>query len=166
MAIICDMGRSKGKGKAFTPEIIAHIFDAIADGGGEYKVIKDLKMGWSTWCEFKVQEHGSDALDPFFPDKYARAKESGFLVWEYKLTEKARDESRDLQPDGKGGFKSDNTAVNRDRLIIDTDKWIMSKRLNKVYGDKFQTDISSNGQPITPIFNVTIGTAEKKPENK
>lgn len=129
----------RGRPTTITPEIIEQIFEWVAQGNSENKFFDAPGTpGWSTWCFYKSK------ADRDFQDRYARAKSSCFQVWQRKLIDIATDESRDLQPDGKGGFKSDNTAVNRDRLKIDTMKWIMSKLESKVYGDKLDTTNESN----------------------
>lgn len=84
-----------------------------------------------------------------FRMQYTRARDLCMQAWEHKLVEIAHDESRDLQPDGKGGFRSDNTAVNRDRLKIDSYKWLMSKMAPKKYGDLTKLEVGGvDGVPL------------------
>lgn len=73
--------------------------------------------------------------------------------WRDQMIDIADDESRDQVPDGKGGFKSDNTSVNRDRLKVDTRKWIMCKLNPGKYGDKVEVG-GNKDQPLT--VNVKI----------
>lgn len=81
----------------------------------------------------------------------------GMAAWEDDIDQIASNETRDLQPDGKGGFKSDNTFVNRDRLRIDTKKWIMCKRMPHIYGDKIQQEVTGkDGKDLIPVLNITI----------
>lgn len=142
--------RGKGRPTLFTPALLDFIIQEISDGCTEYSIfLKPAMPCWRAWTKYK-REH------PDFIPIYAQAKGDCYEVWEHKMRTRAMDESRDLQPDGKGGFKSDNTAVNRDRLCIDTDKWLMSKLMSKKYGDKVQQELSGpEGGPI-PGLKVII----------
>lgn len=74
-----------------------------------------------------------DVEHPFSP-QYARAREIGYHSWSDGMVDIADDASGD--------------AV-RDRLRVDTRKWLLSKALPKIYGDKTQTEISGpNGGPL------------------
>lgn len=45
--------------------------------------------------------------------------------------------------------KSDNTAVNRDKLRVETRKWAMNKLLPKIFGDKVEQQLTGpEGGPI------------------
>jgi hypothetical protein len=62
-----------------------------------------------------------------FAAKYARAREIGY----YGMA----DEILDIAD------HPDESTVNRDRLRIDTRKWLLSKALPKIYGDKRVVDV-------------------------
>lgn len=132
-----------GRPPIFTPQILDEVLEWISKGKSEYGFfLQEGRPGWSTWTKYK-REH------PEFIAKYLWAKADGYQVWEYEIDKISHDESRDMQPDGKGGFKSDNTAVNRDRLKVDTRKWLMSKLLSKVYGDRVSQEVTgADGGPI------------------
>ena len=141
--------------------LYAQILELLKDGHSERSIFRLPQMpSWECWCDFKIYHITEEQLH-----QYARAKELGLISWEEKLREIARNEKRDLIPDGKGGFKSDNTAVNRDRLIIDTDKWLMSKMLPGLYGDKVESlqQITNNQSAIT--INVLSSSDLKKVAN-
>lgn len=63
------------------------------------------------------------------PERYARAREKGYDFQAEEMEEIARDENMD---------------VNRARLLIDTRKWLLAKKMPKKYGDK--TEVELNGQ--------------------
>jgi hypothetical protein len=45
--------------------------------------------------------------------------------------------------------EKEDSAADRDRLRLDTRKWLLSKCLPKIYGDKTSTEITGkDGQPI------------------
>jgi hypothetical protein len=46
---------------------------------------------------------------------------------------------------------ADAAAVNRDRLRVDTRKWLLSKALPKIYGDKLTAELTGkDGAPLEP----------------
>lgn len=152
----------RGRPSVFTQDIVDTIFERMNLGESEYAVIKGLSLGWSTWCAFKAKQYGEGGSIEF-QDSYTRAKENGLKCWENKILELSQDRSRDQQPYQKfsaktgelieDGTKSDNTAVNRDRLIVDSYKWIMAKMMPKIYGDKFQGELTGkDGGPLVAVI--------------
>lgn len=144
----------RGRPTVFTPEVEAEILQLMALGESEFGAVKrELGLDWAGWWRHKTKQ-GEE-----FSNKYTHAKECQLAVWEDKIVATAHDESRDLQPDGKGGFKSDNTAVNRDRLKVDSMKWIMSKLIPDKYGDKIQQEVSGKGGAA---LTINVNVAEKR----
>jgi hypothetical protein len=45
-----------------------------------------------------------------------------------------------MYTDKDGNLKPNPVAVQRDRLIIDSEKWLLSKLAPKKYGDRIQVD--------------------------
>lgn len=75
----------------------------------------------------------------------------GLWCWAQKeqIMKICDDESRDYYVDDKGIRRSDNTAVNRDRLRVQTRQWAMNKLLSKIFGDKVtQEHTGEDGGPI------------------
>lgn len=80
---------------------------------------------------------------------FMRAQELWCLAQKDLIIKIADDQTRDFQPDGEGGIKSDNTAVNRDRLRVQTRQWAMTKLAKKHFGDEVKNEHSGpNGGPI------------------
>ena len=72
---------------------------------------------------------------PFAP-KYARAREIGYL--------RMADQLLDIS-DGDGtDAAKDSAQVQRDRLRADTRKWLLSKMLPKVFGDRLAVEASAS----------------------
>ena len=140
-----------GRPSKFTPEIQNEILERLRQGESARQICRSDHMpDWSNFLRFKRDNEE-------FRAQYDIAWADGFTAWETQIVEIANDQSRDFQPDGKGGVKSDNTAVNRDRLRIDTMKWIMCKRVPHTYGDRVQQEITGkDGAPIQPILNITV----------
>lgn len=86
---------------------------------------------------------------------YMRAQQAWCLAQNKKIIEIADDETRDQVPDGKGGFKSDNTAVNRDNLRVRTRQYLMGKWFPRVFGEKIEAQhTGKDGAALQVIINV------------
>jgi len=145
-----------GRPPVVTPDIIEQVFSRMAEGESERSIFRDPDMpAWSTWTLYKHKNVGDGSNE--FSVQYAHAREAMFESIAENLVTFASDESRDLQPDGKGGFKSDNTAVNRDRLKVDTWKWLLSKRCSKKYGDKVSLEAGKDTD-LSVQINLTTKT--------
>jgi hypothetical protein len=86
-----------------------------------------------------------EATRPEFADQYARARKIGYALLAEELIEIA-DGATDWQ---------------RDRLRLDTRKWLLSKMLPKVYGDKLDLNHSGSVQ-FTKIESVVIDPKDGK----
>lgn len=142
--------RGKGRPTVFTPAMLEKILRIIAeDGIPERAIFRQEGMPeWSSWTKYK-RNH------PEFIPQYTCAKADGCEVWEEHIYNVAHDESRDLQPDGKGSVKSDNTAVNRDRLKIDTVWKLMRSTEPRKYGDKVQQELTgADGKDLIPALKL------------
>lgn len=89
-----------------------------------------------------------------FADQYARAREIGYEIMADEILEIADDGRNDwmerqLGEDGPTFFAPNHEHISRSRLRSDTRKWLLSKCLPKVYGDKVDHKVS--GDPDNPI---------------
>ncbi len=150
------MATKRGRPTVFTSEVLEEILHRLADGESARAIFNSEHMpNWQAFCAFKRKPENAA-----FNDQYAQARDDCLAAWEHKIMQVASDDSKDFQPDGKGGVKSDNTAVNRSRLIVDSMKWIMSKLSPKQYGDKVTQEVTgADGKDLIPVLNITI---EKK----
>lgn len=71
-----------------------------------------------------------------FSEQYARARETGYGHMADELLEIADDKSKDAFVDIDGTVHVNAEVVARSRLRVDTRKWLLSKALPKIYGDK------------------------------
>jgi len=93
-----------------------------------------------------------------FRAAYVRARDWQMESWADEIQATAADESRDIQHDADGRPRSDNTAVNRDRLKIDTKKWLMARLNPKRYGDKVQQEITGkDGGALVATLEIVFG---------
>jgi hypothetical protein len=83
-----------------------------------------------------------------FSDQYARAREIGYHNMADQLLEIADDGRNDSHRDDDGHVQIDHDVIARSRLRVDTRKWLLSKALPKVYGEKI--DINARVEDVTP----------------
>ena len=94
--------------------------------------------------EYKHWPNPSTVFDwrkkyPAFDEQYTRAKIQQAQVLADEVLEIADNSSKDfIVVDGK--VKTNHEDINRAKLRIDTRKWLLSKVLPKVYGDKVGED--------------------------
>jgi len=92
----------------------------------------------------RIRQWASDPDHPFSP-MYARAREVGYQKLADELFSIADDSRNDwMQIRAKNGEMIEvvnKEAIERSRLRVDTRKWVLSKMLPKIYGDKL--DVSA-----------------------
>jgi hypothetical protein len=91
------------------------------------------------------------AEDAKFQEQYARARETQADVFADELVAIADEDPALIEKDGQGGITVllDSSAIQRQRLRIDTRKWVASKLKPKKYGDKL--DVEHAGQVIVEV---------------
>lgn len=92
-------------------------------------------------------------------DRYVRAREAQLDYLEELLRESSFDGSKDGETAGTINIGSNH--IQRDRLKVDTLKFILGKLRARKWGDKI--DVTSDGEKIDAI-NVTIVRPEDKKE--
>ena len=130
-------GASKAKAKPpgrpsiYTAELAAQICEHIAQGKS-LRTIAELE-------EMPAQSTIMAWLDgsrPEFSEQYARAREAQADKLAEEALQIADDGRSDTYLDAEGNEKTDNEAIQRSRLRVDTRKWLASKMAPKKYGDK------------------------------
>jgi hypothetical protein len=82
-------------------------------------------------------------------NKYARATELRAEKLADEMLEIADNFEHDIITTEDGRKVIDNAVVNRDRLRVDSRKWLLAKLHPKKYGDKI--DMTSNNESINPV---------------
>jgi hypothetical protein len=83
-------------------------------------------------------------------DKYTRAIAIKSEMKNEQLTAIAANRDNDFYIDGEGNKRPNPVAVQRDRLLIDTLKWQLSKEAPRKYGDRINIDAKvEHTQPLT-----------------
>lgn len=112
------------------------------------------------------KKHGLNSRRPFHTylekdtehmNRYARARDKQLDYLEELLREASFDGSKDGETAGTINIGSNH--IQRDRLKVDTLKFILGKLRARKWGDKI--DVTSDGEKIDAI-NVTIVRAEDK----
>jgi hypothetical protein len=117
--------------KPITDETKERLCLAIADGMTIRQVCKLPGMPASSTIYLAL------ARDASFAEQYARAREAQLIRWEDELLEIADNSTNDWvarESGEKAG--TDHDHIQRSRLRVEARKWIMSKRLPRVYGDR------------------------------
>jgi hypothetical protein len=91
-----------------------------------------------------------------FAAQYAQAREEQYLAIADELLEIADDGRNDWMQrtgnDERGGWELNGEHIQRSRVRIDTRKWLLSKMLPKVYGDKTEVAVTGpNGGPVQSV---------------
>jgi hypothetical protein len=123
----------RGRPTVYTPELGDAICALLAEGETLNAICKRDEIPVS---ESTVRGWALNAEHPFSAN-YARAREVGY----HKLA----DETLDIAD----AQETDPGQVARDRLRVDTRKWLLSKALPKIYGDKLALGGDQDAPPIT-----------------
>jgi hypothetical protein len=73
-----------------------------------------------------------------FSEQYARAREIGYLLLADEILEISDDASLDVTQTEDGRVIVDQERIARSRLRVDSRKWMLSKMLPKIYGEKIE----------------------------
>lgn len=117
----------KGRPSLFTQALADRICERLAAGETLRGVCGDASMPAP---QTVLRWMGNNET---FSEQYARARETGYRLMADELTGIADDKTGDPA---------------RDRLRLDTRKWLLSKALPKVYGDKLQHTGEGGSGPV------------------
>ncbi len=102
--------------------------------------------------------------DSLLLKQYTRALELKADVIAERIIRNSHNRANDFYTDSEGNVKPNPVAVQRDRLMLDADKWLLSKIAPKKYGDKLTLDGEvKTGNPLT-IENINMILNELKEE--
>lgn len=138
-----DAGKC-GRPSSYSDELAEKICARIAEGESLRKICRDEQMpSASTVFAWLADEKHSG-----FRSKYTHAREVQAELMAEDLIEIADSTAMDTVAD-ENGEKPNPAAVARDKLRVETRKWIASKLLPKKYGDKVSAELSGpDGGPI------------------
>ncbi len=120
-----------GRPTIFTAEIAQTICDRLADG----EILRAICRTEGFPSDRAVRRWATDDPDGFGA-RYAAAREAGWHVIAEEIMAISDDGANDTYVDENGFRRTDNDVVQRSRLRVDARKWLLSKMLPKVFGDK------------------------------
>lgn len=137
-----------GRPTNYNANVANEIYERMSNGETLLKICKDDHMpGYSTvmgWTRPPFDHESEQIKQRYleFSDIYARARENLAERWAAEIVEIADDRSGDLSDIGKA-------RVARDRLRVDTRKWLVAKVVPKIYGDRKEIEVK--GETNTTI---------------
>jgi hypothetical protein len=142
----------KGPAGSYNETLATKICDALADG----KTLRSICSEPGLPNERTVRRWAQDPNHPFSP-QYVRAREVGYLMMADEMIDIADDGTNDwmerLSDDKKPlGWVLNGEHVQRSRVRIETRKWLLSKALPKMFGDRVVNEITGkDGGPIETV---------------
>lgn len=134
-----------GRPSSYTPEMGMKICKLLASGMTLTKICRDPEFP----CDATVRDWALDNEHDFFP-MYARARLTGYHRMADEIVDYSDDDSDDwtIRDDGDGNVRRthNSEATARSRLKVDTRKWLLSKALPKIYGDKIALTDADGGK--------------------
>ena len=135
----------RGRPSLYTPELALDICKRMAHGESLRSICKPDEMPAPSTVRLWVLEDVNG-----FAEQYARARALQAENWAEEIMEIS-----DELPAMTGEGKYDSASVQHQRLRVDTRKWLLSKVLPKVYGDKL--DVTSKGEKVGLAINIDLG---------
>jgi hypothetical protein len=133
-----------GRPSDYTAELAATICSRLAAGETLRAVCRDEDMP----PESTVRGWALEDRDGFSAH-YAKAREIGYMAMADEALEIADDGKNDTYKTEDGAEATNHDVIARSRLRVDTRKWLLSKALPKVFGDKIvQEHVGKDGGAI------------------
>ena len=140
-----QLSKKVGRPSKYTPELGKHICERIAEGESLRAICREDDMPVMSTVLKWVFDF------PEFSEHYTKARECQADVIFEQLMEIADEVplmDTHNEKTGHSETKIDNAGINRNRLRVDTRKWILARMNSKKYGDK---DDKQN--QLLPIFD-------------
>lgn len=144
-----ETARGPGRPTEYTDEIRDLICARLATGMSLRAACKPDDVV----AESTARAWAKDPKHPFSA-QYVRARELGYLAMADETIEIADDATNDwMMREGKDGeslgWALNGDHVQRSRLRVDTRRWMLSKCLPKIFGDRVTTEVTGkDGGPI------------------
>lgn len=152
----------KGRPPTYDAKIAEKICQRLANGETLRQVCRDDEMP----PESTVRLWALDDREGFAA-QYARAREIGYFSMADELLEVADDGRNDWMErhaEEDAGWVANGEHIQRSRLRVDTRKWMLSKALPKVFGDKVTQE--HVGDPSKPVVFTRIELIGVRPTDQ
>lgn len=141
----------------YTPELADIILERLQEGEGLNTICRDPDMPTGS----AVRKWALEDRDGFGA-RYARAREIGALAMADDILEIADDARNDWMEkhgeDGGVAYVLNGEHVARTKMRIDTRKWLLSKVLPKVFGDRVDHSMT-----IEKLERVEVALVDARP---
>ena len=134
----------------YSPEIAAEICQRLAAGESLRAICRDLHMP----NESNVRQWALDDVNGFGA-QYAQAREAGYHAMAEDILEIA-DETKHDTVHTEQGERADSEWIARSKLRVDARKWLLSKMLPKVFGDKIEHAASAENPLFPQRIEITV----------
>ena len=124
----------RGRPTKYTDKLAAAICTRLAEG----ESLRKICAGDDMPDKSTVLRWLFDGEHDEFSERYARARQAQAELRADEIIDIADDSSGDTITDEKGNKTVNHEYITRSRLRVDARKWIASKLLPKVYGDKLE----------------------------
>lgn len=135
--------KERGRPTRYTKAIAEKICEQLSGGMTLRQACMPDDMPHESTVRHWVMNEDEEAR-PGFVTQYAKARETGYSRMADQILEISDEKSEDVQ---------------RDRLRVDTRKWLLSKALPKIYGDKV-VNTHEAGDSLTEFLG-KIGSAPR-----
>lgn len=146
----------RGRPSEYTPEIARRICAEIAEGEKGLREILGAEDMPSKSTLFRWLADESNAE---LRTMYAQAREMQQEAFLEEILHTARDSNSDSVNSGDK-IVFNTVKVQRDRLICDNLKWVMSRLAPKKYGDKVTQELTGGEKPIETITRIELVPVE------
>lgn len=141
----------RGRPSIYSEELASRICERLAFGETLRAICRDDDMP----NEATVRTWAMDAENPF-STQYARAREIGYHGMADEIREISDDGSNDWMERNDGenaGYQANGEHIQRSRLRVDSRKWLLSKALPKIYGERqtHEVELSANAKLLALI---------------
>jgi hypothetical protein len=138
----------QGRPSTYSTDLATEICRLLAEG----QTLREVCRNEALPAESTVRGWALDDREGFSA-QYTRAREIGYLAMADELLEVADDGKNDWMErqgdEGQSSWVLNGEHVQRSRLRVDTRKWMLSKALPKIFGDKVtQEHTGSDGGPL------------------
>ncbi len=143
-----------GRPTIYTEAIGEEICNRLSDGETLRSICRDERMPSKT----SVLRWATDIKHPL-SDQYVRAREIGFLGMADETIDISDNASNDwMERLGKDeqsiGWQLNGDHIQRSKLRVETRKWLLSKCLPKIYGEKTTTELTGKNGGAIEIVTV------------
>lgn len=152
----------KGRPSKLTPELANEICIRIGTGQSLRSICREA--GFPDWTTVHRWVHANKD----FAAKYREARQLQYQVWADEIVDIADDGTNDYVQT-KNGTKFNREYFERSRLRVDSRKWLLSKLVRPVYGER--TAVEGGEKPIeirieerNALINAIVGMVKPKPD--